>query len=62
MMLLVLCEANRLDRAHSKADLKEFPERVQRSVGFALWGVQGGETPPSSKVLKGLEAQKFERL
>ena len=32
-----------------KPDLKEFPERVQRSVGFALWGAQEGEMPPSSK-------------
>ena len=46
----------------SKADLKQFPERVQRSVGFALWGVQEGETPPSSKVLKGFGNAKVREI
>jgi len=46
----------------SKADLKEFPERVQRSVGFALWGVQGGQMPPSSKILKGFGNAKVREI
>ena len=46
----------------SKADLKEFPERVQRSVGFALWGAQEGETPPSSKILKGFGNAKVREI
>lgn len=46
----------------SKADLKEFPERVQRAVGFALWGAQVGETPLSSKVLKGFGNAKVREI
>ncbi|MDE3046648.1 MAG: type II toxin-antitoxin system RelE/ParE family toxin [Verrucomicrobiota bacterium] len=37
----------------SRSDLKEFPDRVQRAVGHALWGVQMSEIPPSAKLLKG---------
>jgi phage-related protein len=36
-----------------RLDLKEFPDRVQRAVGHALWGVQKGEIPPSAKLLRG---------
>ena len=43
----------------SKSDLKEFPDRAQRSVGHALWGIQMGEMPPSSKVLKGFGSAKI---
>jgi phage-related protein len=46
----------------SKTNLKTFPERVQRSVGFALWGVQRGEIPPSSKVLKGFGNAKVREI
>lgn len=46
----------------SKNNLKTFPERVQRSVGFALWGVQRGEIPPSSKVLKGFGNAKVREI
>jgi phage-related protein len=42
----------------SRSDLKEFPDRVQRAVGHALWGVQEGEIPPSSKLLKGFGSAK----
>jgi phage-related protein len=42
----------------SRSDLKEFPERVQRAVGHALWGMQEGEIPPSAKVLKGFGGAK----
>ena len=46
----------------SKSDLKDFPERVQRSVGHALWGVQKGEVPPESKPLKGFGSAKVSEL
>jgi phage-related protein len=46
----------------SKADLKEFPERVQRSVGFALKSVQEGIDPPSSKILKGFGNAKVREI
>jgi len=46
----------------SKADLKEFPERVQRSLGFALKSVQEGETPLSSKALKNFGSAKVREL
>ena len=46
----------------SKSDLKTFPDRVQRSVGFALRGAQGGESPPSSKVLKGFGNAKVREI
>jgi phage-related protein len=39
--------------ASSKRDLKNFPEPVQKAVGFALWGAQVGEKHENSKVLKG---------
>jgi phage-related protein len=43
----------------SRSDLKEFPDRVQRAVGHALWGVQEGEIPPSAKLLKGFGNAKI---
>lgn len=43
----------------SRFDLKEFPDRVQRAVGHALWGVQKGEIPPSSKLLRGFGNAKI---
>lgn len=43
----------------SRSDLRTFPDRVQRAVGHALWGVQAGETPPSAKVLKGFGNAKL---
>jgi phage-related protein len=46
----------------SKTDLKEFPDRVQRSVGFALKNVQQQITPPSSKVLKGFGSSKVREI
>lgn len=46
----------------SRSDLKEFPDRVQRAVGHALWGVQEGENPPSSKVLKGFGSAKVSEI
>lgn len=46
----------------SRSDLKEFPDRVQRAVGHALWGVQKGETPSSAKLLKGFGSAKVWEL
>lgn len=38
----------------SRADLKEFPDRVRRAVGHALHGVQKGQIPVNGKVFSGL--------
>ncbi len=46
----------------SKSDLKAFPDRVQRSVGHALWGVQNGENPPDTKPLKGFGSSKIREI
>ena len=35
-------------------DLRQFPEKVKRQVGFDLDMVQGGETPTTAKHLKDL--------
>ena len=35
-------------------DLKQFPEKIRREVGFDLDMVQGGETPATAKPLTGL--------
>ena len=35
-------------------DLRQFPEKIKRQVGFDLDMVQGGETPTTAKNLKGL--------
>lgn len=37
----------------SKRDLKRFPGEVQDRLGFALYGIQAGQKPPSAKPLKG---------
>jgi phage-related protein len=39
--------------AGSKQDLKDFPQPVQRAIGFALYRVQQGRTPVTAKPLKG---------
>ena len=35
--------------------LKRFPNEILRPIGFALYQVQGGETPNNAKPLKGLD-------
>lgn len=35
-------------------DLRQFPEKVKRAVGFDLDMAQGGETPATAKPLTGL--------
>lgn len=37
----------------SRADLKRFPEPVQKEIGHALHLVQAGETPSQAKALRG---------
>ena len=37
----------------AKADLKDFPQPVQRAIGFALYRAQKGRTPATAKPLKG---------
>lgn len=37
----------------AKGDLKEFPQPVQRAMGFALYRVQQGGRPAAAKPLKG---------
>jgi phage-related protein len=39
--------------ASSRKDLRDFPLGVRRGFGLSLYAVQEGETPPSSKPLKG---------
>src|SRR6266550_386925 len=39
--------------ASSKRDYRNFPERVQRNLGFELFLAQTGQHPPSAKPLKG---------
>jgi phage-related protein len=39
--------------AGTKQDLKEFPQPVQRAVGFALYRAHQGRTPATAKPLKG---------
>jgi phage-related protein len=38
----------------SKRDYRRFPERAQDNLGFALFLVQTGQSPPEAKLLKGL--------
>ena len=37
----------------SKEDLKAFPERVQKGIGYALWFAQIGSKHPHAKPLRG---------
>ena len=37
-----------------------FPSQVRKDIGHALYLVQTGQTPPSSKPMKGLESGVFE--
>ena len=40
--------------ASSKRDYRDFPARVQDTLGFELFLAQTGQHPPSAKTLKGL--------
>jgi phage-related protein len=39
-----------------RKDLKQFPEKVRRTCGYALWRAQLGELPREAKVLKGFKS------
>ena len=43
----------------SRDDLAECPKSIRNSVGYALYLVQGGDRPPSSKVLSGMGSAKI---
>ena len=44
----------------SKAQYMEFPHQARHAMGYELFLVQRGQTPPSSKPLKGLGSGIFE--
>ena len=46
--------------ASSKKDYRDFPSRVQYSLGFELFLAQTGQHPPSAKPLKGLGSGTIE--
>ncbi|MEA2876374.1 MAG: hypothetical protein QOF14_1570 [Hyphomicrobiales bacterium] len=39
--------------ASSRRDMRALPKEVRRTFGVALFAVQGGETPPIAKPLRG---------
>src|SRR5437879_10944873 len=39
--------------ASSRRDMRALPKEVRRTFGVALFAVQGGETPPIAKSLRG---------
>jgi phage-related protein len=39
--------------ASSRRDMRTLPKEVRRTFGVALFAVQGGETPPIAKPLRG---------
>lgn len=44
----------------SREQLQKFPSQVRKAIGHALYLVQTGQTPPSSKPLRGLGSGVFE--
>ncbi len=44
----------------SRKNIREFPEEVQKAVGYALQLVQAGETPLSAKAFKGVGSGVYE--
>ena len=40
--------------ASAREDLKDFPDAVQRAMGYALFRAQEGKKAPSAKPLKGI--------
>jgi phage-related protein len=44
----------------SRKNIREFPEDVQKSVGYALQLVQAGETPMEAKPFKGVGSGVYE--
>ncbi len=44
----------------SRKNIREFPQEVQKAVGYALQLVQAGETPVSAKPFKGVGSGVYE--
>jgi phage-related protein len=44
----------------SRKNIREFPQEVQKAVGYALQLVQAGETPLSAKPFKGVGSGVYE--
>jgi len=45
---------------NSRKNIREFPEQVRVSVGYALQLVQAGETPIDAKIFKGVGSGVYE--
>ena len=45
---------------NSRKNIREFPEQVRASVGYALQLVQAGETPVDAKIFKGVGSGVYE--
>ena len=45
---------------NSRKNIREFPEQVRASVGYALQLVQAGETPIDAKIFKGVGSGVYE--
>ncbi len=45
---------------NSRKNIREFPEQVRASVGYALQLVQAGETPIDTKIFKGVGSGVYE--
>ena len=44
----------------SRAQLQRFPNQVRKDIGHLLYLVQTGQTPPSTKPMRGIESGVFE--
>ena len=44
----------------SRKRLQDFPEPVREDIGHALYRVQIGETPPSAKMMTGMDTGVYE--
>ena len=44
----------------SRKNIREFPEKVRVSIGYALQLVQAGETPLEAKAFKGVASGVYE--
>lgn len=45
---------------NSRKNIREFPEQVRASIGYALQLVQAGETPLDAKIFKGVGRGVYE--
>ncbi len=44
----------------SREQLQHFPNQVRKDIGHLLYLVQTGQTPPSTKLMRGIESGVFE--